>query len=140
MEKKAVFVYGSLREGLYNYQRCLTGRVEKMIPAQLKGYELYSVYGSYPAMVQSQPQDEVTGELMILKEDQYEDTMATLDRLEGYREGDDRHSMYLRQVKEVLLENGQYVEAYVYVWNRSTRGLAKVDGGDWKPYYLSKAE
>ena len=47
-----IFVYGSLREGFFNYDKYLKGKVIKNIPAVLEGMDLYHMpYKGYPAII-----------------------------------------------------------------------------------------
>jgi gamma-glutamylcyclotransferase (GGCT)/AIG2-like uncharacterized protein YtfP len=130
MKKTPVFVYGTLREGFGNYMRILKGKASEPQKATLDGFEMYSV-GGFPAIMPGEGQ--VIGEVMYLNEDQYERTMLNLDGLEGYYPQRENYSMYLRRTMTVTLENGEKVDAYVYLWNRPIPG-PKVESGDWKEY------
>lgn len=124
------FVYGTLREGFGNYSRLLEGKVKSNTPATLEGFEMFSV-GGFPAIL---PADGViVGELIEIDEDQYTNTLHDLDILEGYYPGKESHSMYLRKTMTVTTEDGEKVEAYVYIWNRPAPRI-KVTSGDWKQY------
>ena len=47
-----IFVYGSLREGFFNYDIYLKGKVKSIRPAEISGFELYHMpYKGYPAVL-----------------------------------------------------------------------------------------
>lgn len=126
-----VFVYGSLRSGMFNYEKLLKGKV--------KGIESGTVYGElfhienkdYPAVICGDRK--IVGELMELKN--FKDTLKELDELENYREGDN-NSEYIREIVEVSLKDGTKEKAYFYKYNKEADRnkkdkLIKVDSGDW---------
>lgn len=131
IEKLPVFVYGTLRNGLGNYEWCLRGRTTKEIQGTIKGV-MYSA-GGFPAVV---PGDErVVGELMYIPDDIYKATMIDLDGLEGYDPNSPATNMYERVVTEVTLENGEKVKAYTYHWSMGEWGIhTHLAHGDWKKY------
>lgn len=128
MTKQAIFVYGTLRTGFHNYNRLLKGRVNETVDATLKGFDMYSIGGSYPAIVSGS--GEVTGELMYIDDENYDETMRSLDWLEGYTPQRENHSMYLRITLTVVTADGELVDAYVYLWNRPVPDT-KIASGDW---------
>ena len=125
-----VFVYGTLRHGHGNYNRLLRGRTTHECPAVVEG-ELYSAHGrtSFPALMPGT--DRVHGELMFIEEDQADEVLQSLDRLEGYREGG-HHNMYNRALADVLdPETGSVLHrAWVYYWNMNDIG-ERIVNGDW---------
>jgi gamma-glutamylcyclotransferase (GGCT)/AIG2-like uncharacterized protein YtfP len=81
----------------------------------------------HPALVRGPGQ--VRGELFEVDET----ALPALDAYEDFREGDLAGSMYLRELTPVLrTEPPKTVDAWVYVWNRATEGLAPIEGGDWR--------
>ena len=50
-KKLKIFVYGSLREGFFNYDLYLKGKIKSIRPAIIEGYDLYHMpYKGYPAI------------------------------------------------------------------------------------------
>lgn len=131
------FVYGTLRNGFGNYEHLLKGNTIKEIPATIKG-KMYSVSksGGFPCVVAGN--DTIKGELMYIKEDRYWSVMRNLDILEGYDYKNEQRSMYLRRLKEVTLENGEKVLAWVYIWKGEVKKDLYVKSGDWKQYMMVK--
>ena len=59
------FVYGSLREGFYNYNKFLAGKIFKKKQGKLHNVKLYHMpYKGYPAIVPGE--DYVLGEIMVI--------------------------------------------------------------------------
>ncbi|MGA9173521.1 MAG: gamma-glutamylcyclotransferase family protein [Thermoactinomyces sp.] len=127
------FFYGTLRPGFENYEGILRNKTVSEMPATMKG-KMYSVdtETSYPCVIEGN--DTIQGELMYIKENLYWDVLKDLDWLEDYQEGDEEGSMYLRRLREVILENGEKAIAWVYIWNKEVREELYVKSGDWKRY------
>jgi gamma-glutamylcyclotransferase (GGCT)/AIG2-like uncharacterized protein YtfP len=129
-----VFVYGTLRNGLGNYSRLLSGRTVRELPGVLLGAAMYDVVsGGFPGIVPD-AEELVHGELMWIDGTVYDEVVRSLDWLEGYREGN-KNSMYIRS--KVLVHTvtaGAPVEAWAYIWNGGVEDYPKVSGGDWKHY------
>lgn len=110
-----VAVYGSLRQGLYNHHKLISGQY--LGPCQTKrDWYLYDL-GPYPALVKG-------GNTAVVLEVYALDaaTLAVLDELEGYPEH------YLRERIST-----PYGDSWVYYQTRPDvghRGLVK--SGDWK--------
>ena len=78
-----LFVYGSLREGFFNYDKYLNGKVTQKKDAKLENMKLYHMpYKGYPAITFGK--DTVLGEIMVLNEEDYEATMSAMDEMEGF--------------------------------------------------------
>lgn len=74
-----IFVYGTLREGMYNYELYLKGRVTNIQEAYVKG-ELYQLKGvRYPALLAGE--EYITGEIMEIQD---EHILKELDEMEGF--------------------------------------------------------
>lgn len=110
-----VFVYGTLRRGGSNHHR-MDG-CKWLGPARVNG-RLYKV-DWYPALVLDAAAAEVAGDL-------FEATADCLARLDDYEGGE------YRRVKARVTDNsGQGVEAWLWEWSDSTKGLQAVISGDW---------
>ncbi|SCH85491.1 gamma-glutamylcyclotransferase family protein [Romboutsia sp. 1001713B170207_170306_H8] len=110
-----VFVYGSLRSDMFNYDVYLDGKVKENKKATVKGELFHLDNKGYPAVV---PGDrEVIGELMSFED--FESTLKELDELEAYVEGEENENEYNRKVIDVTLEDGSIEKAYYYEYNPS---------------------
>ena len=74
-----IFVYGTLREGMYNSETYLKGRVRNRTFGYVKG-DLYQIKGVvYPALIEGNGR--VLGEIMEIEG---EEILSELDELETY--------------------------------------------------------
>lgn len=133
-----VFVYGSLRSDMFNYDVYLDGKVEDTKKATIKGDLFHLDNKGYPAIVPGN--GAVVGELMTFKD--FESTLKDLDELEAYVEGEEKENEYNRKVVDVTLEDGTVEKAYYYEYNPSADynkddKLISVESGDWKEYMES---
>ncbi|MGL5346244.1 MAG: gamma-glutamylcyclotransferase family protein [Peptostreptococcaceae bacterium] len=130
-----VFVYGSLRSDMFNYEKLLKGKVSKVQKGSIRGMLFHIENKGYPAVIQGY--DRIQGELMGLKN--FEQTLRELDELENYTVDNNINCEYIRKRVEVELDNGQIVEAYYYEYNPKSSmnindKLIPVLNGDWKQY------
>ena len=101
-----VFVYGSLKTGFGNHD-CLDG--SKFLGNALTEYDCYVMhsYGAFPAVsaVEEGPAYFISGELYLVSRS----TLEVLDRLEG------NGHFYTRRLTNIQLDNGQVMEAWMYL-------------------------
>lgn len=122
---KIIFVYGSLRGGLYNSGRC--GHMKFVCNASLKGYGLFSL-GYYPAIVKNKDNGHaVIGEVYDVDE-------TTFRRLNSMELG----AGYDEVEGEVELSTGKKLKVIFWEmsWERFSRGMMNpesrlVTNGDW---------
>lgn len=114
---KQIFVYGSLREGLFNYDIYLKGHVDRIEEAYAKG-KLYTLKDKrYPAFI---PSDEawVKGELMTLSEATEKEVMERMDAMEGYNGQGNIDNEYNRQELDIYDSSHKLIGRYeLYVFN-----------------------
>ena len=122
----ALFVYGTLKQGLSNYH-LIAAFVRTAIPATIRG-RLYDV-GPFPALAVD---DEVVhGEVLTVEPIALPHLLAILDDLEGYYPDDPTGSMYVRRIVTAATGDGGAVEAHAYFYNRDPAGLRHLPGGLW---------
>ena len=110
--------------------RLLAARGRRLGAATLRGILLD--VGPYPAAVPSADAgDRIVGELIELDPHRAAETLAALDAYEGCPDGDHQPALYLRSRETVQGAAGEPLEAWVWFWNRSPQGLARIEGGDW---------
>lgn len=107
-ERLPLFVFGTLRRGHENHHY-LAGHYERMIPANLSGYER-----RHPLMIARQPDGVVDGELYFLKLDEYDATLAGCDELEEIPPGQLVGHEYQRKRVTVETTGGPHI-AWAYV-------------------------
>ena len=137
-----LFVYGSLREGFFNYDKYLAGKVIEKKEAKLENMELYHMpYKGYPAIISGK--DVVTGEIMVLDASHYEDTMRAMDEMEGVISENNPKNEYHKVILEVEnLDTKQREKCYVYFYNKEQDSLFDssaiyLPNGDWKEHMLN---
>lgn len=134
-----IFVYGSLRSDMFNYEKLLKGKVSKTSKATINGNLFHLDNKGYPAVV---PGDgTIIGELMELKD--FNKSLKELDDLENYSEDNNINCEYLRKEIEVNLKDGRKEIGYYYEYNtkalnNSEDKLIEIPHGDWKEYIISK--
>lgn len=139
-EEKKIFVYGSLREGFFNYEKYLSGRVSSPTLAKVKGKLYHMPHKGYPALLDGD--DDVIGEIMEMK-DFYKD-IVPMDKMEGYVSAEDSSlNEYTRIVMTVKnLETNQEESVYVYKYEQYSTEDFKINSvylpkGDWKEYMVN---
>lgn len=136
--KHRIFVYGSLREGFFNFDKYLKGNVIKSEPARVKGIIYHLPYKGYPALLNAD--GFVQGEVMELKE--YDKTMRALDEMEGFIGEGNVNNEYHKKLVEVELSNSAKELCYVYFYNidndkKFTTDSILIEHGDWKTFMLN---
>lgn len=135
------FVYGTLRPGQANHARLLAGRTVAEFGATLGDH---AIYGPGLPYVVGEEGSVVVGDLIFIDPDHYDEVLASLDRLEGYRPGS-WHSHYERTAVVVHHAGPDGTEmtsvAWVYLAGPSVaERLApaeRIVSGDWLDARLS---
>ncbi len=130
-----IFVYGSLRSDMFNYNKLLKGKTSKVNKGTIKGQLFHLENKGYPAVITGE--NTIYGELMELKD--FKQTLKELDELENYTDNEGIECEYLRREVEVQLEDNSIEKAYYYEYNtgsnkNSEDNLIPVNHGDWKEF------
>ncbi|MGA8006473.1 MAG: gamma-glutamylcyclotransferase family protein [Burkholderiales bacterium] len=126
-----LFVYGTLRSDFGHPMAAALGMSTTRVGRAWSRGRLYDV-GEYPGAVASaSPADRVVGELHRIEPGREAALFAQLDRYEGWDPDRPSEREYLRVRTQVESEAGEAVEAWLYLYNRSTEGLAPIDSGDY---------
>lgn len=122
-----VFVYGTLRRGCSSgAHRRYLGGADFIGEGKVKG-QLYPV-NIYPGLVQNPEDYWALGEVYQLPN---KDTLAALDDYEGVGSSFEEPQEYRRQVVEVVLESGEPIKAWTYIYNWPLNNLAPIASGDF---------
>ncbi|MEG1257006.1 gamma-glutamylcyclotransferase family protein [Clostridium sp.] len=139
-EEKKIFVYGSLREGFFNYDKYLVNKVSPASLGKVNGKLFHLSHKGYPALLDGE--EEVIGELMELK-DFYKDILP-VDQMEGYVSFENNSlNEYARTVMNVQnLATNEYESCYVYKYCQHSnedfhKHAVHINHGDWKKYMSS---
>lgn len=134
---KKIFVYGTLRKGMYNYDLYLKEEHSFCEYAYIKG-SLYSIKGrQYPAYIEEGNQM-ILGEIHEVSDEVFENINA----LEGYDEQDLENNEYNRVIKDIYNEEHKVMCSLpVFVYNTDNKKNAPLDtcieSGDFVVYVKS---
>lgn len=138
-----LFTYGSLMEGIYNYNLYLDGKItDKPLKARVKGKLFQLTEKTYPALIEGN--DYVYGEIFYLKD--FKKDLLAVDEMENFNPGHPEKDEYHRQVLtvEVFNEKTQSYEdtldAYVYWYAKENDPTFEehslyIPDGNWRRYY-----
>jgi gamma-glutamylcyclotransferase (GGCT)/AIG2-like uncharacterized protein YtfP len=138
-----IFVYGSLREGFFNYNKYLEGKVSNKKEAKLENMKLHHMpYKGYPAITHGN--DTILGEIMVINEDDYEETVKAMDEMEGFiseNNPDNEYHKVILDVEDITTNTKEKCFVYFYNKDKDKEFDSKsiyISNGDWKKYMLTK--
>lgn len=141
MKNTNFFVYGSLREGFFNYEKYLQGKVYDLKPGKIENMSLYHMpYKGYPAIIHGN--NAVIGEIVTINEDVYEETMKAMDKMEGFLGYENPENEYHKVLLEVEnIHTKEKEKCFVYFYNKDKDDLFNkealyIKSGNWKEYML----
>ena len=127
-----IFVYGSLREGFFNFNKYINNAAKKIELGEVKG-KLYAIKDQeYPALLEEN--GTVIGEIITVENCD----LKAIDNMENYFGENNPNNEYNKIKKEIKnLETGEIEILDVYVYNItnpnfSYNNLIPVSSGDWK--------
>jgi gamma-glutamylcyclotransferase (GGCT)/AIG2-like uncharacterized protein YtfP len=126
-------VYGTLRPKAAAEPRHLLeeGLLVNEGAMVINGWAMYSL-GGYPG-IKPVPGDSITVNILRRGEEcsdeQWQSIIDGFDRYEGYREGHESNSLYIRRTVPTC--NGS---AYMYEYNYEIEGRERIESGDWLSY------
>lgn len=134
-----LFVYGSLREGFFNYEKYLQGKVISITPAVLSDMDLYHMpYKGYPAITKGT--GKILGEIVVVEN--YEDTISAIDKMEGFISENNPSNEYHKTLLDVkYLDEDKAEQCFVYFYNKDidkkfNDEAVYIAHGDWKKHML----
>jgi len=132
------FVYGTLLPEQPNF-RLWGDCISRIEYGRIKDCQLFDM-GAYPMLVEEK--EKYVHGMLVFVDPQHKDEMITrIDELEGYNPEKHGESAYNREMREVELENGKTVTAWVYLGNKKYIDKVKaVPGGKWAKYVAKKKE
>jgi len=128
-----VFVYGTLMRD-FGGNWILEGNFLSWEKATAKG-TMFSM-GGFPMCDMRDESNIVRGEVYEIDLRRWEQTLARLDQLEGYRPGSN-YMLYERILVEVTTESGEKKQAWVYTMpekDQDRRELPSIPSGDWREH------
>jgi gamma-glutamylcyclotransferase (GGCT)/AIG2-like uncharacterized protein YtfP len=128
-----LFVYGTLRGAAGSYTGTKWSRFLASVsrcagPGRTRG--LLFELGGYPGMVVGSPDDAwVIGEVYSLNEPS--SAWPVLDAYEGCGPTDPLPYPFERQTVDVLMDKGESIRAWAYVYCLPTAGKVRIESGDY---------
>ena len=128
-DKKYLFVYETLKKDIGNYMYHLLAKHAKFISNASWNGKLYMAE-DYPCAIPSDdPSDLVYGELYLLN-----DTNNILPNLDDYEECSNKFpepTLFKRIKDDVRLNNGDTVNAWIYIYNMPVDNLVQIKSGNF---------
>ena len=138
MKDVPFFVYGTLLPEQPNF-RLWKDSISRMEYGRIKDCQLFDM-GAYPMLVESN-EKYVHGMLVFVIPKYKDEMIARIDELEGYDPEKHGESAYNREMREVELESGKTVTAWVYLGHKKYIDKEKpVPGGKWAKHVARKKE
>ncbi|MDF2500494.1 MAG: hypothetical protein K0Q77_1208 [Anaerosporomusa subterranea] len=133
-----VFVYGTLLQGMENYHliQCFVSTIR---PAVINVGALYHLEAGYPALVLTNDQNQVHGEIIEFID--MGQVLPLLDDLEGYFGAECPDNLYDRVICQAFDESGRPADTYVYVWSHpdQLKEIGQlVRGGCWRSFMAQR--
>ena len=130
-----LFVYGSLMEGFFNYDKALKGYVISRIYGKVKGLLYHQIRKGYPAIVSGERW--VSGEYLELRD--FDERLFLCDKIEEYFGTNRPENYYERRICEVKFKNGETSLAWIYWYIRNDLNTIEnpaslVPHGNWRNY------
>ena len=134
MSENKFFVYGTLKVGgrfAAYFDKIRTSSK----PATLMHHDLFGIgpigHAPFPGAVPGT--GNIVGEVHEYEGANIRSVLRSLDSIEGYHEDDEESSLYLRTKKKVVLEDGEEVDAFVYIFNKKIAShYHKLEEGVWE--------
>jgi len=126
-----MFVYGSLRRGVPGSRHALIGGLARYLGLGRTRGRLYRV-GDYPALVT------VDSDTAWVRGEIYDFSAAPhlfdrLDAYEGCAPSDPTPHQFRREAHEVILDTGERLVAWLYVYTRLVSDDHWIPSGDYRP-------
>ncbi|WP_251860125.1 gamma-glutamylcyclotransferase family protein [Clostridium sp. Marseille-Q2269] len=139
--KQYLFVYGSLREGFFNFDKYIKDQVISRKLGKIKGILYHMPNKGYPAALHGER--EIIGE--IIEIENWHKNIELMDNMEGYISQGNKDNEYNRELLEVEIiegeQKGEKVSAFVYIYNMNDEEVFEknciyIPDGDWKKFML----
>ncbi|TBN06374.1 gamma-glutamylcyclotransferase [Hyunsoonleella flava] len=124
-----LFVYGTLQDILDNeMSRFLSTNSEIFGKGFIHG-KLYKISWFPGAVLSKTPSEKVYGSIFKLKT--IENTFKVLDNYEGCDANNPKTSLFFRETTTVFLENGNIINAWVYLYNQNVDDKKRIFSRDF---------
>jgi gamma-glutamylcyclotransferase (GGCT)/AIG2-like uncharacterized protein YtfP len=123
-----VFFYGTL---MTPFNRPGRQRVNPQMSYAGRGSIRAALFdlGIYPAAVPTNDRSTVWGEVYEMLDPAL--VLASLDEIEGYRPAEPERSLYTRVLTDVVLEDGETLQAWTYFYNAPLGRAQRIESGNY---------
>jgi len=136
MEQLPFFVYGTLIPDQPNYYLWKDSIINTK-KGLIKNYQLFDM-GHYPMIVELEGNN-VDGIVIHIKTEDYDKITKIIDNLEGYNPERHGSSAYNREIRDIELEEGELVKAWIYIGNgKYIKKGNEVKAGNWVKHVSEK--
>jgi len=136
MEQLPFFVYGTLIPDQPNYYLWKDSIINKK-KGLIKNYQLFDM-GHYPMIIELE-ENNVDGIVIYIKTEDYDKITKIIDNLEGYNPERNGSSAYNREIRDIELEDGELVKAWIYIGSEKyIQNENLVRGGNWVKHISEK--
>ena len=136
MENLPFFVYGTLIPDQPNYYLWKDSIVNTK-NGMIRNHQLFDM-GHYPMIVESEGNN-VEGMIVYIKTEDYSKITKVIDNLEGYNPENHGNCAYNREIKNIELESGELVRAWIYIGSEEYIDQEKtVPSGKWAKHMSGK--
>ncbi|WP_434296129.1 gamma-glutamylcyclotransferase family protein [Clostridium sporogenes] len=141
--KQYLFVYGSLRDGFFNFDKYIKDQVTSRKLGKIKGILYHMPNKGYPAVLEGN--EEVIGEIIELKN--WNENLEILDNMENYISEGNKNNEYNRELVEVEIieseDKGKKVTAFAYLYNMNDKDVFNkhsiyIPHGDWQKFMIEE--
>ena len=127
---RRIFVYGTLDKIPLFSELLKTEEIKYVGRGKIKA-RLYDL-GEYPGAVEDR-ENRVYGKVYEISG--MDKVLPQFDEYEGFYPDKPEKSLYVRKVKKVEMDDGRILKAYVYIYNRSVKGLKEIESGVWEKQF-----
>ena len=136
MEQLPFFVYGTLIPDQPNYYLWKDSIINTK-KGLIKNYQLFDM-GHYPMIIELEGNN-VDGIVIYIKTEDYDKITKIIDNLEGYNPERNGSSAYNREIRDIELEDGELVKAWIYIGSEKyIQNENLVRGGNWVKHISEK--
>lgn len=126
-----LFVYGTLRRDTEHPMAGVLAAASTYVGRGAYQGRLFRV-SWYPGAIPSDfPQDRVIGDVFRIRDGRAAELFGMLDTYEGTTPEAEEAPYYRRERVRVRMGGGGEIEAWIYLFNRSTEAMGRIESGDF---------
>lgn len=126
---KYLFVYGTLMKKYSGHKPIHLEKYGKYVSEGIIQGRLYEI-DNYPGLIlSSNSSDKVYGEIFLLED--FIAAIHKLDEYEDYFQDDLENSLYVRQVEQIKIKEGETKKAWVFIFNKEVDEKKRIISGNY---------